>query len=123
MNQVNDAAAYMIRYQDNFELFANEVLGMKISEDQRMITKGLQEEHFVSAKSGTGCGKTAICATVALWFFTTRPEAKVVCTAPTGHQLSDLLFSEIESWVRRIKIPFIKNAINIISGKLYITGY
>lgn len=119
---VNDAQAYMDRYQDNFELWANEVLGMTISEDQRLIVNGLQDFGFVAAKSGTGTGKTAISAATALWFFTTHPESKTVLTAPTGHQLEDLLLAEIESWVRRIKIPFIRNAINIIKGKLYITG-
>jgi hypothetical protein len=35
---------------------------------------------------------------------TTRAYAKVVCTAPTAHQLSDILWSEISKWVRQSKV-------------------
>ncbi len=114
---------FIARYQDNYELFVNEVLGMQISDDQRLVAEGLQKHNFVAAKSGTGVGKTALCATTALWFFATHVEAKVVCTAPTGHQLEDLLFSEIESWIRRIKIPSLRSAIQSIKGKIYMDGY
>jgi hypothetical protein len=114
---------YMSRYSNNYELWAKEILNMSISSDQRSVAEAFKEEKFVAAKSGTGCGKTCLAATKALWFFTTHPEAKVVCTAPTGHQLEDLLFAEMESWIRKIQVPFIRKAINIIKGKIYIEGF
>ena len=100
---VSDAGQYIQRYVHNYELWMKEVLGATITSDQRELAVGLRDEHFVSGKSGTTTGKTTMAATAALHFFTTRPESKVVCTAPTGHQLEDLLFAEMESWVRRIK--------------------
>jgi len=66
---------------------------------------------------------TTCAATVALWFLTTRVEAKIVCTAPTGHQLEDLLFAEMESWIRRIKFGPMKKAIKVIKDKIYIDGF
>ena len=38
---------------------------------------------------------------VIVWFMTTRPYAKVVCTAPTNRQLHDILVSEISKWLRQ----------------------
>lgn len=120
---VTDAAQYMARYRDNYELWMNEVLGAQITSDQRQLAEGLRDNNFVSGKSGTTTGKTTCAATTALHFLTTRPEAKIVCTAPTGHQLEDLLFAEMESWIRRIRIDFIRDAIKVIKGKIYIEGY
>jgi hypothetical protein len=34
----------------------------------------------------------------------TRPFAKIACTAPTGHQLSDILWSELSKWIRKSKV-------------------
>lgn len=120
---VSDAGQYIQRYKNNYELWMKEVLGATITSDQRELAVGLRDEHFVSGKSGTTTGKTTYAATAALHFFTTRPEAKVVCTAPTGHQLEDLLFAEMESWIRRIKVPFIRDGIKMIKNKIYIEGY
>jgi len=120
---VSDAGQYIKRYKDNYELWMKEVLGATITADQRKLADGLRDRKFVSGKSGTTTGKTAMAATSALHFFTTRPESKVVCTAPTGHQLEDLLFAEMESWIRRIKIPFIRKGIIMIKNKIYIEGY
>jgi len=114
---------YTERYQNNYELWMKEIVDADITADQRKLSKGLIERHFVSGKSGTTTGKTTCAATTALWFLTTHYESKVVCTAPTGHQLEDLLFSEMESWIRRIKVPFIRDAIKAIKGKIYIEGY
>jgi hypothetical protein len=46
-------------------------------------------------------GKDAFAAWVILWFMTTRPYAKVVCTAPTNRQLADILWSELSKWLRK----------------------
>ena len=121
--EVTDAGAYIRRYQTNYPLWMKEMLGADITADQRVVSDALMEHHFVSAKSGTGTGKTAVAATTALWFLTTRPESKVVCTAPTGHQLEDLLFAEMETWSRRIKLAFIRESITIIKGKIFIKGF
>jgi hypothetical protein len=120
---MNSPQDYIDRYADNFELWAIEVLGADITDDQRILVNGLLAHNFVSGKSGTTTGKTTIASLIALWFLTTHIEAKVICTAPTGHQLEDLLFAEMESWIRQIKVPFIKDAIMTIKGKIYIKGH
>jgi len=114
-------AQYTERYINNYELWMKEILGAEITSDQRKCD--LSKHNFIVAKSGTTTGKTTRAATTALWFLTTRYESKVVCTAPTGHQLEDLLFAEMTSWIRKIKVPFIRDSIVAIKGKIYIKGY
>lgn len=120
---MKDAEVYIKRYQNNYELWMKEIMDAKITDDQRVLSKALAVKNFVSAKSGTTTGKTTCLATKGLWFLTTHPEAKVVCTAPTGHQLEDLLFAEMEAWIRRIKFDRMREAINVIKGKIYIEGF
>ena len=120
---LDDGGEYTRRYMHNYPLWAQEILGMDVTTDQQVVSNAFTEHNFVAAKSGTTCGKTTLLATKAIWFLTTRKESKVVCTAPTGHQLEDLLFAEMQAWIRRIKFEPLKNALRVISGKIYIEGY
>lgn len=47
------------------------------------------------------CGKDGDVSILILWFMTTRPYAKVACTAPTNRQLKDILMAEISKWYRQ----------------------
>lgn len=118
-----DSGVYIKRYQNNYPLWCKEMIGMQVTDDQMDASEKFVLDHFISIKSGTTTGKTCFLATKALWFLTCYPESKVVCTAPTGHQLDDLLMAEIQAWSRRIKYDKVRDAINIIQGKVYITDY
>ena len=54
----------------------------------------------VSIRSGHGVGKSALDAWAVLWFASTRYPFKVPCTAPTAHQLEDVLIAEISQWLK-----------------------
>jgi hypothetical protein len=54
----------------------------------------------ISIMSGKGVGKDCFAAWAILWFVTCMPKPKVPCTAPTSHQLSDVLWSECAKWLR-----------------------
>lgn len=49
----------------------------------------------VAVRSGHGTGKSTALAAAALWFLATRPDALAPCTAPTAHQLQDVLWREM----------------------------
>jgi hypothetical protein len=49
----------------------------------------------LAIKSSHGVGKSALLSWVLLHWLTTRYPAKVACTAPTSHQLFDVLWSEV----------------------------
>ena len=55
----------------------------------------------VAIRSGHGVGKTALLAWIVIHDLACFPYAKIPCTAPTGHQLRDLLWAEIGMWLAR----------------------
>lgn len=73
---------------------------------QREALNLLTSHDRVAIKSGHGVGKSALEALAIIWFLLTRYPAKVPCTAPTAHQLNDVLWAELAQWYRRLKEPF-----------------
>ncbi len=120
---MSDATDYQKRYVNDYPLWLKEIVGVPPTDYQAAASRDLVKHKFVSIKSGTTTGKTMFDATMALWFFTTRPESKVVMTAPTGHQLEDLLMAEIRTWKNRIKFDLLRESIKILNDKIYIEGF
>jgi len=54
----------------------------------------------VSVRSGHGIGKTTAAAWALYWMLETHDYAKVPCTAPSSHQLRDILWGELSKWRR-----------------------
>jgi hypothetical protein len=54
----------------------------------------------ISIMSGKGTGKDAFSAWVILWFLLCFQRPLIPCTAPTQHQLRDVLWSEINKWLQ-----------------------
>jgi hypothetical protein len=73
-----------------------------------------------STRSGHGVGKTAALAWTVLWFLATRPYCKIPCTAPTQHQLHDLLWAEISLWLGRS--PILSKIVNWTATRVGIVG-
>ena len=82
--------------------FAREVIGCDLTEDQQEILQTLQEHGHVAVRSGHGIGKSTAMSMAILWFMSTRPHAKIPVTAPTSHQLFDVLWSELIKWYRNM---------------------
>ncbi|MCK4518066.1 hypothetical protein KAT92_04775, partial [Candidatus Babeliales bacterium] len=59
-------------------------------------------EQWSSIRSGHGTGKSATEAWLILFWLHTRPFSKVACTAPTGHQLRNILWAEVGKWLHGI---------------------
>jgi hypothetical protein len=84
------------------ELYARQRLGMKPTWQQRQTFEAIAPEGAkVTIRSGHGTGKTGSMAGIVLWFLETREYPKIPCTAPTSHQLRDVLWAEIAKWIRR----------------------
>lgn len=83
-------------------LFAQEVLGADPTPQQWEASRAIVEKRRVTIRSGHGTGKSAFMAWCVLWFVTVYFPCKIPCTAPTSHQLSDILWAEIAKWHRKM---------------------
>lgn len=52
------------------------------------------------------------------WWMLTRFPVKVAATAPTTHQLEDVLWGEIAKWHRAMKHPFLRQMIEVKAGRV-----
>lgn len=84
-------------------LFAQEALGATPTQQQWEGSRALVERRRVSIRSGHGTGKSAFLAWSVLWFMFCYYPTKVPVTAPTSHQLNDVLWAEIALWLSKLK--------------------
>ena len=80
--------------------FAKNIVKCDPTKDQVNILETLRDRGHVSVRSGHGIGKSTAMSLAALWFICTRHHAKIPVTAPTSHQLFDILWSELIKWWR-----------------------
>ena len=76
---------------------------------------------MTSVRSGHGVGKSTVEAWAVIWFMLTRPFPKIPCTAPTQHQLFDILWAEVSKWIRHNSA--LSNELIWTKEKVYMRGY
>lgn len=91
-------------WADDPVLFVNDVWGIELEPFQARALAALAGKDRVSIRSGHGVGKSSLASWAVLWFLCTHYPAKVPCTAPTSHQLEDVLHPEIGMWLRRMPL-------------------
>lgn len=75
----------------------------------------------VSIRSGHGTGKSTFLSWVALWFLVCFDDCKIPCTAPSAHQLQDILWSELSFWHSQMSQPY-RSMIEITYERAWIAG-
>lgn len=111
-----------IRYYANHPVeYVQDIVGARPDEEQAKILNSLVHNQMTSVRSGHGIGKSAVEAWAVLWFMTTRPFPKIPCTAPTQHQLFDILWAEVSKWRRNN--PALENDLIWTKEKLYMKGH
>lgn len=108
-------------YADEPTYFVEDIIKATPDEKQRDILRSLRDYPMTSVRSGHGIGKSAVEAWSVIWYMCTRPFPKIPCTAPTEHQLFDVLWAEISKWLR--SNPELKSDIIWTQQKLYMRGY
>lgn len=78
--------------------FVVEVIGASPDPWQIEAMRALVKHRRVSIAACHGVGKDALAAWLVLWCLYVWPHPKIPCTAPTAHQLYDLLWSEVAKW-------------------------
>ncbi len=88
--------------------------GYPLTEEEAIYAKKIG----ISIMSGKGTGKDTYVSWVILYFLVCFKRPLVPCTATTGHQLKDVLWREINKWLKGSKI---KDWLTWQSEKVFVT--
>ena len=113
-----DAILY---YADHPVEFTEDVIRARPDPEQQKILRSVAENPMTTVRSGHGVGKSAVEAWAVIWFICTHPFPKIPCTAPTQHQLFDILWAEVSKWIRNNKA--LANELIWTKEKVYMRGY
>lgn len=116
-----EAEEAILFYEKEPIYFVEDIIRANPDENQRNILRSLRDYPMTSVRSGHGIGKSAVEAWAIIWFLVTRPFPKIPCTAPTEHQLSDILWAEISKWLRSSDI--LREEIVWTKERVYMKGY
>lgn len=111
----------ILYYADHPVEFVEDIIGATPDPEQAKILRSVAASPMTSVRSGHGVGKSTVEAWVVIWFMTTRPFPKVPCTAPTQHQLFDILWAEVSKWLRNN--PALQRELVWTKEKVYMRGY
>jgi phage terminase large subunit len=111
------AQTTLIRWRDDPALFVAEALRARPEPWQAEALKAVVSRDRLAVRSGHGVGKSAFLSWLILWWLVTRFPARVAATAPTAHQLSDVLWGEIAKWHRRLP-DALRDAFDLKSDRL-----
>lgn len=96
------------------------MLGLKLWPRQAEILRAAAANPRVAVRSGHKIGKSTVAVVLALWFVCLFERARVVLTAPTGHQIEDVLWKELRRVYSDAANP--KKPGLPIGGRLYVTS-
>lgn len=83
------------RYQRDPVAFAREVLGVEPWEKQIQILEALRDHDRVSCKSGRRVSKSHSAGVVALWWYCSFEDARVIMSSTTSRQVDEILWREL----------------------------
>jgi phage terminase large subunit len=81
-------------YRENAPGFFRDILGLEPWAAQMKILKALETRDYVSCRSGHRVGKTVLGGGAGLWFYGTRPGARVFLLAWKGAQVRDGIWKD-----------------------------
>ena len=83
-------------------LYVRQRFGIEPTWQQQQILEAIKVPGAkVSVRSGHGIGKSSSAAWIVMWHLECFDYSKVPCTAPTAHQLKDILWGELSKWRRQ----------------------
>lgn len=108
-------------YADHPVEFVEDIIRARPDRLQRAMLQSVADNPLTSVRSGHGVGKSAVESWLIIWFLSTRPYPKIPCTAPTKHQLYDILWAEVSKWLRNN--PVLEKDIIWTQEKVFMRGY
>jgi len=101
--------------------FVTDSFGVTPDPWQAEALQAIADNGRVSIRACHGPGKSAVDAWAALWFLQCFDNARVPCTAPTAHQLQDILWAELAKWLQRMD-PWQRGLYRLTSERLEWAG-
>ncbi len=98
------ARAFIRKYRNDPVAFARDILGVRLWSKQAEILRLAAKHNRVSISSGHKIGKSKAGACLAIWFFVTRPGARVILFAPSFRQINEILWREIKDTLAHAKV-------------------
>lgn len=83
------------RYRQDPVAFAREILGVEPWSKQVEILEAVRDHKRVAVRSGHKVSKSHSAAILALWFYCSFPDARVVMTSTTSRQVDQILWREL----------------------------
>jgi phage terminase large subunit len=84
------------KYRKDPVAFCREILGVEPWAKQIEIIEAVRDHQRVAVRSGHKVGKSRSCAMLALWYFCSYPDARVVMTSTTARQVDQILWREVK---------------------------
>jgi len=116
-----DNTDLLIELHSDPVMFVEKILKAKPQKWQAEALRAVASHDRVSIASGHGVGKTAFQSWLVLWWLLTHYPCKVAVTANTAHQLSDVLWTEIDKWARKLPDSW-KALLEFKSDKIALKG-
>ena len=91
---VTDAERRLLAWRADPCLWCKDVLGIDLTEGQKMLANSIVNNKRVVCRSANGMGKTFLAAVFTLWYCSTR-KGVVLATAPTWYQVQRRLWAEV----------------------------
>lgn len=107
----------VVRWRNYPATFVTDVFGIEPDPWQRDALEALMGHGRVAIRACHGPGKTATAAWAIFLFMLTRFPTRVPCTAPTAHQLRDILWAELAKWHARMS-PAVKELFRLTTERL-----
>ena len=107
--------------RDDPALFVRVVIGAEPQPWQILALNAVRDHPRVAIKSCHGVGKSAYLSWLSLYWICTRVPSKVPATAPTHHQLQDVLAAETQKWARQMPLEW-RNLLEFKSDQVRLAG-
>lgn len=108
------------RWKNDPVVFAKESMNIDLVSWQKELAESVLTEDRISVRSAHGVGKSFGLSVLAMWWMLTREPAVIACTAPSAHQLEDILWSQIYE-LKSFLLPELQELVEIGKEKITIS--
>jgi hypothetical protein len=108
-------------YHDNPVEACKDLLNIELDAWQVKATNALFKDHFVAIRAGSGVGKSIWASAMSMLFLSTRPYSIIPTTAPSQHQLNDVLWGNHYKHIQGS--PFLQECLSWTQTKVSVKGY